>query len=566
MSTTRRTSPPRALDRPERPRWRIAALALLALACLTVGLAGREAPARAAGPRPPFQIPFPCGETWYASSRPGHKAIDWNLYGDADAGKPVVASADGLAYVDEEPGGWGSYVLIDHGDGWWTVYAHLLAEGRRSGRVRAGDRIGLVGSTGRSTGEHLHWEQWKDEVKQSALYADGVAVEPWESLPGRAYESRNCANGGGSIDDPIDGSGSLDTDGYEPVTPLRLLDTRDTGNYLRAGSTVAVAVAGVAEQTGGVAVPADAEAAVLNVTAVDPRTDGYVTVRPCGAPSTETSTVNYTAGNTTPNLAVSGPGDDGAVCISSSAPIHLVVDLQGWFAAGSGVTPLTPTRLLDTRTEALVEPGVPLRLQAAPAGTSAAALNLTVTDPYDAAFLSAWPCDEEWPGSSNVNVIRRETRSNLALAGLAADGSVCLLASAPSHVVVDATARFAAETVYRPVVPARTLDTREGVGAPERAVRAGEVVRLQAGGVGGVPRSAEAVAVNVTVAEPAADGYLTVFPCGTEVPLASNLNFRTKEAKANLVVSGLDESGGLCLYSPVTTHIVADVQGWFLPT
>ena len=194
-SRVRLVLPLRALGTPDQRRRRLALTVALGVIALVAGMAGRSQIAKAAGPMPSFQLPFPCGEVWYASSRAGHKAIDWNLLGDEDAGKPVVAAADGIAYIDEDPAGWGSYVLIDHGGGWSTLYGHMLAAGRRSGTVTAGQTIGYVGSTGRSTGEHLHWEQWKDQVKQTVLYANGVALQPAESLPGRTYESRNCATG-----------------------------------------------------------------------------------------------------------------------------------------------------------------------------------------------------------------------------------------------------------------------------------------------------------------------------------------------------------------------------------
>lgn len=143
---------------------------------------------------PHFQMPFPCGETWRASTYSGHNAIDWNMYPD-DNNRPVAASAAGHATPFTQAQG-GYMVSIDHGGGWKTVYAHLQQNGRASGPVGTGQVIGFVGNSGSATtGSHLHWEQTLNGVAQAPLYANGVALAPGntanQSAP--AYMSNNCA-------------------------------------------------------------------------------------------------------------------------------------------------------------------------------------------------------------------------------------------------------------------------------------------------------------------------------------------------------------------------------------
>jgi hypothetical protein len=95
------------------------------------------------------------------------------------------------------------------------------------------------------------------------------------------------------------------------------------------------------------------------------------------------------------------------------------------------------------------------------------------------------------------------------------------------------------------------------------ALGAGEVLEVQVGGVGGVPGNAAAAALNFTVANPAAVGYVTVYPCGVARPVASNLNFVAGQAIPNLVLAKLGASGRVCVYSSVATDVIVDVSGYF---
>ena len=83
-------------------------------------------------------------------------------------------------------------------------------------------------------------------------------------------------------------------------------------------------------------------------------------------------------------------------------------------------------------------------------------------------------------------------------------------------------------------------------------------------GRGGVPLvSASAVAVNVTVTNANSAGFLTVWPCGEPMPLASTLNYATGDTVANGAIAKLGSSGDICLYSYSATHVIVDVNGWF---
>ncbi len=103
----------------------------------------------------------------------GRKVMHEGLDIAANTGTPVYATADGIvARVSYSPS-YGKTVVIDHGYGYRTIFGHtskILVESGQ--RIRRGDRIALVGNTGRSTGPHLHYE----------LRLDGVPIDPRKTL------------------------------------------------------------------------------------------------------------------------------------------------------------------------------------------------------------------------------------------------------------------------------------------------------------------------------------------------------------------------------------------------
>jgi peptidoglycan hydrolase-like amidase len=90
-------------------------------------------------------------------------------------------------------------------------------------------------------------------------------------------------------------------------------------------------------------------------------------------------------------------------------------------------------------------------------------------------------------------------------------------------------------------------------------------LRVKVAGAGGVPVSgASAVALNVTAVDPDGWGFLTVWPCGSPMPVASNVNFTVKGAvEPNSVLVPVDGTGEVCVYSYASSHVLVDVAGWF---
>lgn len=176
----------------KRTRTTIAALGLGAAAVITpaaAGLAGSGADAA-----PAFKTPLPCNFTANANLRSGHSpanAIDYQTSGTNINGQPALASAAGTVSVvgNEGSTSYGRWIEIDHGDGYKTRYAHLSSQSVSKGqKVNAGTKIGVVGSTGGSTGPHLHYEQRKG----STVLRPTVDGRSFTSNGNFTVKSQNC--------------------------------------------------------------------------------------------------------------------------------------------------------------------------------------------------------------------------------------------------------------------------------------------------------------------------------------------------------------------------------------
>ncbi|HWI64381.1 MAG TPA: peptidoglycan DD-metalloendopeptidase family protein [Symbiobacteriaceae bacterium] len=171
---------------------RKARLALLTALLLVAALAATGASAA-----PGFQMPFPCNQTWTGSTRTDHNpqlSIDLNRTDDLY--DPVVASAGGKVITVKDLGGtsYGKYVVIDHGSGWTTLYAHLNSFNVSVGQsVSMGTKIGTVGSTGGSTGPHLHYEQKLNGVVQKVVWNGTQALY----YGAKSYTSKNSCTSTG---------------------------------------------------------------------------------------------------------------------------------------------------------------------------------------------------------------------------------------------------------------------------------------------------------------------------------------------------------------------------------
>lgn len=226
--------------------------------------------------------------------------------------------------------------------------------------------------------------------------------------------------------------------GLVSVTPTRVLDTRSgTGasGPIPAGGTLSLKV------TGGV-VPASAIAVVVNLTAADPTSAGWLAAYPAGVAAPLVSNVNFDAGNTTANLAIVKVGSSGSVTIRNGATTstQVVADVMG-YVTGTGTNGAyhaadQPTRLLDTRAGISRVGSVPanwtMTLQVTgrggvpSSGVTAVVLNLTTTECASSGYVAAYPWGTTAPNTSNLNYVQGATIANQVVVAVGSNGSINL--------------------------------------------------------------------------------------------------------------------------------------------
>jgi murein DD-endopeptidase MepM/ murein hydrolase activator NlpD len=111
-----------------------------------------------------------------------HEGVDFS----APTGTDIYATGDGVVLeADRSKSGYGNQIVIDHGFGYKTMYAHLQSFKVRTGQeVKRGQVIGTVGSTGKSTSPHLHYEVWKNNVPVNPInyFFNDITPEQYEEM------------------------------------------------------------------------------------------------------------------------------------------------------------------------------------------------------------------------------------------------------------------------------------------------------------------------------------------------------------------------------------------------
>ncbi|MFJ3903566.1 protease pro-enzyme activation domain-containing protein [Streptomyces sp. NPDC090025] len=372
---------------------------------------------------------------------------------------------------------------------------------------------------------------------------------------------------------------------FKALTPNRALDTR---YGLGRPGTAPVGASGTVrlKVTGTGLVPkTGVSAVVMNVTATAPSGPGFLIAYPSGTTRPASSNMNWLKGETVANLVTVPVGKDGSVDLfnAGGSTAHLIADISGYFSAeadGSTYVPQGPARVLDTRygtgrpgTQPVAGKGtVSLRIAGAggvpETGATAVVLNVTATAPTSPGHLITYPGGSVRPTVSNINWLAGQTRPNAVVLPIGPDGTVNLYNAGGGtvHFVADVFGYYTAGAEggsFHPAGPARLLDTRYALGTTGTAPLKGGTSLALSLDDGHTLAKAKAVVLNVTTTEPSSAGFLTVWPDGTELPNASNLNWTRGRTTANLVT--VPVVNGKIAFRPNagTVHVIADLFGYY---
>jgi hypothetical protein len=219
---------------------------------------------------------------------------------------------------------------------------------------------------------------------------------------------------------------------FAPVTPNRVLDTRNTGRF----PTIAIQA------------PPGATAVAATLTVTGSNFAGFLTAYPCsaGLEIPVVSSVNWLPGETVAGAVFVPVADNGTFCMSSNAPVDVIVDVTGVFSdAGTlGFTPVPPTRMVDTRVgtggwRGHQAPGQTIEIGAAPDDAVAVTGTITMVDPGVSGYLTGTICGQPVGATSSVNGAGSSVMANSLTVGLSPGGNLCITSLVATHTLFDTT-------------------------------------------------------------------------------------------------------------------------------
>jgi hypothetical protein len=443
---------------------------------------------------------------------------------------------------------------------------------------------------------------WQDEAAGPLFSADTMTVRASALHPDAASATTGCAPTGVStsggdnwateascgLSDPTDvvvaagdpllgplADNGGPTTAHLPQPSSPLIDAIPTdrcaiGEDQRGAPRPAGSGCDVGSVEAGSVVPPTTTTTTTTTTTVPTTTTTTTTV-----PTTTTTTTVPTTTTSSSTTTTSTSTTSTSTSTSTTAPTTTTTTSPP--PTGSKFHPLTPVRIVDSRTASgwsgQLVAGAPRAVKVTgandvPGTADAVVLNVTVSGASANSFLTVYPSGTGIPGTSNLNFAKGQTTPNLVTVKLGADGKVAFANAVGSVDVVADLVGFYDPSApggdrYNPVSPVRALDSRTGAGWSGKLAQ-GAPRALQVTGTHGVPATADAVVLNVTVTGGSANSFLTAYPTGVMVPNASNLNFAVGETIPNLVTVKLGTGGTVSFANAVgQVDVVADVVGYF---
>ncbi|MBR7826120.1 right-handed parallel beta-helix repeat-containing protein [Actinospica sp. MGRD01-02] len=243
-------------------------------------------------------------------------------------------------------------------------------------------------------------------------------------------------------------------------------------------------------------------------------------------------------------------------------------------SSGYYFNPMTPVRVLDTRKPigvaraAKIAPGGTVKLKltgtnGVPDGAAAVALTVTATNIAGGGFVVAYPDGTTEPNASNLNFGKGQTVANTVIVKLGTDGAVVLKNNGTGtlDLIADLQGFYAVTgSGLVPVNDVRVLDTRSS----KTTIPAGGTVKVNLGSYTGITTAA----LNLTVTNPKAGGFIVAYPDGAPRPDSSDVNFGTGQTVADEAVVKVGSDGSVDFTNGGTgsVDLVVDLTGYFSAT
>ncbi len=388
---------------------------------------------------------------------------------------------------------------------------------------------------------------------------------------------------------------------FFPLTPCRIADTRMVGGSGLSGafgppSMAAGATRSFPVPASGCNVPSTAQAYSLNITVVPPGPVFYLTVWPTGQTIPGVSTLNALLGQVLANAALVPAGTGGAVSLFASNTTDVIIDIDGYFAPALGTPalafyPATPCRVVDTRAgigpagalgppqmSAMSTRNFPIPSSACDLPSSAAAysFNITADPPGLLDYLTIWPAGQPKPVVSTLNDVGGGLVANAAIVPAGAGGAVAVYVPQATDVIIDTNGYFASPGSpgalnFYPLTPCRVADTRAGAsgltgafGPPQMPAGSTRSFPVPSSSCG-VPITAQAYSLNLTVVPPGPLNYISTWPTGFAMPLVSTLNDLSGTVVANAAIVPAGSDGAISVFAYAATDLIIDINGYFAP-
>lgn len=257
-------------------------------------------------------------------------------------------------------------------------------------------------------------------------------------------------------------------------------------------------------------------------------------------------------------------------------------------APPSSFVPVTPCRIADTRQEEgktglfgppMLEAGtvrtipVPQSGCGIPAGAVAYSLNITVVPQRQLSYLTVYPTGQQRPNVSTLNSFEGSVVANATTVSAGINGAIDLYVTDNTHVIVDINGYLgssSAQLKFNMISSCRVVDTRTAsgksgaFGPPNLAKGASRDIPILTGGCG-IPDTARAYLLNVTVVPRGPLAFLTLWPSGQSRPLASTLNSFPGRVVSNMAIVPAGTNGTIAVFVSDATDVILDVNGYLAP-